>query len=93
MGDKDQHQTTYWTIVILLSKCHAAVCLCVIDSMGSAHRNRAVNIYIADSRFAHSQWETMLFYNDVSHWLGASLESALIYTEIFTSCFNMDFHY
>ena len=32
--------------------------------------------YMADSRFAPSQWETLLC-NDVSHWLGASLESAL----------------
>ena len=31
----------------------------------------------ADSRFAPSQWETALFCNDISHWLGASLESAL----------------
>ena len=31
----------------------------------------------ADSRFAPSQWETVLLCNDVSHWLGASLESAL----------------
>ena len=31
----------------------------------------------ADSRFARSQWETVLLCNDVSHWLGASLESAL----------------
>ena len=30
-----------------------------------------------DSRFALSQWETVLLCNDVSHWLGASLESAL----------------
>ena len=26
--------------------------------------------------FASSQWETALLCNDVSHWLGASLESA-----------------
>ena len=32
----------------------------------------------ADSRFAPSQWEMMLLCNDVSHWLGANLESALI---------------
>ena len=32
---------------------------------------------IADSRFAPSQWETSLQSNVVSHWLGASLESAL----------------
>ena len=31
----------------------------------------------ADSRFAPSQWETALLCNDVSRWLGASLESAL----------------
>ena len=31
----------------------------------------------ADSRFAPSQWETALLCNAVSHWLGASLESAL----------------
>ena len=30
----------------------------------------------ADSRFVPSQWETALLYKDVSHWLGASLESA-----------------
>ena len=32
----------------------------------------------ADSRFAPSQWETALLYNDVSHWLGANLESAIV---------------
>ena len=31
----------------------------------------------ADSRFAPSQWETVLLCNDVSHWLGANLESPL----------------
>ena len=31
----------------------------------------------ADSRFAPSQWETALLCNNISHWLGASLESAL----------------
>ena len=33
----------------------------------------------ADSRLAPSQWETLLQSNTVSHWLGASLESALWY--------------
>ena len=32
----------------------------------------------ADSWFAPSQWETALLCNDVSHWLGANLESVLI---------------
>ena len=31
----------------------------------------------ADSRFAPSRWETALLCNAISHWLGASLESAL----------------
>ena len=31
----------------------------------------------ADFRFAPNQWETALLSNDVSHWLGTSLESAL----------------
>ena len=37
-------------------------------------------IYIirADSRFAPSQWKTALLCNNVSHWLGTNLESALI---------------
>ena len=30
----------------------------------------------AESKFAPSQWETMLLCYDVSHWLGANLESA-----------------
>ena len=34
-------------------------------------------LYSADSRFAPSQLETALLCNDVSHWLGASLESTL----------------
>ena len=34
-------------------------------------------MYRADSRFAPRQWETALLCNDVSYWLGTSLESAL----------------
>ena len=37
-------------------------------------------IITADSRFVPGQWETALLCNDASHWLGASLESALIMT-------------
>ena len=40
----------------------------------------------ADSRFAPSQWETALLCNDVSHWLGTSLESALV---VCWSCWQM----
>ena len=38
---------------------------------------RPVHWFRADSRFAPSQWETALLCNEVSHWLGASPESAL----------------
>ena len=38
---------------------------------------KIICIYRADSRYAPSQWETVLLCNDVSHWLGANLESAL----------------
>ena len=36
------------------------------------------NMHRADSRFAPSQWETLLQSNRVSHWLGANLESVPI---------------
>ena len=36
-----------------------------------------LHIHMADSRFAPSQWETALLCNDISHWLGANLKSAL----------------
>ena len=32
----------------------------------------------ADARFARSQWEAVLLCNDVSHWLGTTLESTLV---------------
>ena len=39
-----------------------------------------------DSRFAPSQWDMALLCNDVSHWLGASLESALCYGNAWWWC-------
>ena len=56
---------------------------CELDDDWCARRWRmapgdiAKHVCRADSRFAPSQWETALLCNDVSHWLGASLESAL----------------
>ena len=38
--------------------------------------------YRADSRFAPNQWEMALLCNNVSNWLGTSLESALRYVEV-----------
>ena len=39
----------------------------------------SASMYRADSGFAPSQWETALLCNAISHWLGASLQSALMY--------------
>ena len=49
-----------------------------------------VHVCRADYRFAPSQWETALLCNDVSHWLGASLESALCMSYLYENfcCMN-----
>ena len=39
--------------------------------------HHSAQVTMKDSRLAPSQWETALLCNDVSHWLGANLESAL----------------
>ena len=44
----------------------------IIQTLSSLHRDH--------SRFVPSQWETALLCNDVSHWLSASLKSALLQT-------------
>ena len=56
---------------------------------------RIPQISRADSRFAPSQWKTVLLCKDVSQWLGASLESALIGNSLYhhtfgekSTCFN-----
>ena len=36
-------------------------------------------LFRSDSRLAPSQWETSLQSNAVSHWLGANLESDLLF--------------
>ena len=45
----------------------------------SPHKGTVLESFNAfsESRFAPSQWETALQSNDVSHWLGANLDSAL----------------
>ena len=40
--------------------------------------NKYKELSRADSRFAPSEWETVLLYNDVSNWLGVNLGSALL---------------
>ena len=58
---------TYWLCCLLT----ALIRNCIIHTPISDIR--------ADSRFVPSQWETALLCNDVSHWLGIILESALWY--------------
>ena len=47
-----------------------------------------IEVFRADSRFALSQWETTLLCNDVSHWLGANLVSALVLYVCVCVCFG-----
>ena len=57
-------------------------CLGYFHCLPSQIKLNTVHISRADSRFSPSQWETALLCNDISHWLGANLESALhIYAE------------
>ena len=53
---------------------------CVIDLLSSKNLicQRILHVdYRAESRFAPSQRKTVLLCSDVSHWLGANLESTL----------------
>ena len=57
-----------------------------IHTFTSSHVGRTAGlvwVIKADSTFAFSQRETALLCNDVSHWVGANLESALV-----MSCFS-----
>ena len=56
------------TLVQVMARCSQAT---------NHHLNQCCPSSSADSRFAPRQWETALLCNDVSHWLGASLESTL----------------
>ena len=56
--------------------------------MGSCQPHRCCR-FRADSRSATSQWEMALLCNDVSHWLGANLESALWIIYFKTNHINM----
>ena len=48
-----------------------------------------VTLYRVDSKFAPSQWETVLLCHDVSHWLGANLELTQLYIDdLVRECYN-----
>ena len=60
------------------------MCYAIKELFGHWHsRHQAkfetMMIYRADSMLAPGQWETALQSNAVSHWLGANVESNLIY--------------
>ena len=52
----------------------------ILNTVPKLSGSSSLSLYFrADSRFAPSQWVTSLQSNTVSHWLGASLESALYF--------------
>ena len=52
-----------------------------VQNESNIHRANRLNILTRTIRgwFAPSQWVTVLLRNDASHWLGASIEPALLY--------------
>ena len=65
---------TYWAVTYIRDLTVIRNVLGKIDW----YQTQTEHIIRADPRFAPNQWETALLCNDVSHWLGANLESALI---------------
>ena len=59
-----------------------------ICTQDSVENGLIVTLFRVDSRFVPSQWETALLCNGVSDWLGASLESALMFSMYFSYCYN-----
>ena len=74
---------TNWVSASYFGPCKHRNCnMAVINSVGLktctfSEVSHQIHSSRADSRFAPSQWETALLCNDVSHWLGANLESTL----------------
>ena len=64
-----------WNTYCEYSSIHPATSYIMADGIRKLSHHRA------DFRFAPSQLETALLYNDASHWLGASLEPALHHFE------------
>ena len=63
-----------WNLHILIEISWKWVQLTMIQLWYSSY---GLVVSRADSRFAPSQWEQVLLCNDVSHWPGTNLESAL----------------
>ena len=79
------HDSTYiilfltWHSSLMIKKKRFPYWLCVPFMKAIAHCILGTNYYDtrADSSFTPSQWETALLCNNVSHWLGTNLESAM----------------
>ena len=54
---------------------------CKYPGRSGEYNRNIVTKYKVDSRLAHSQWETSLQSNAISHWLFVNLESALKYIQ------------
>ena len=50
-----------------------------LNELNVTRNYKLAQFYRTNSRFAPSQWEMALLCNNISHWLGASLESALAF--------------
>ena len=73
--DTDSHVTDQLTINVHPENKHKPAMRQVMANHLSVIDYLLTSDYRVDSRIALSQWETVLLCNDVSHWLGASLES------------------
>ena len=74
----EQYLPSKNTIIVFKIRLMSSWTYCGMSPWLPPLRTHRRTITRADSRFAPSQWATALLYNDVSHWLGASLEAALI---------------
>ena len=62
--------------IVQVANLNQAIAIIFRALPSQSSRYLALYIVSIDSRFAPNQWETALFCNDVSHWLGATLKSA-----------------
>ena len=74
------HKISTWLCIVLFCCGCRVLSVFVLLALGNQSYDcpGASEVTRADSRFAPSQWKTALLCNDVSNWLGASLESALV---------------
>ena len=83
----DSH--TQWRFSVVYSTLFQATLFHTINLSWCEQVPRVVwCIHLVDSEFTPSQWETTLHCNDVSHWLGTSLEPALFQLSVLPRIIN-----